>query len=256
MRSKRRRRGVALRQKSTIISKMRFHVITIFPNILDSYLSESLMRRALKSKLIQVAIHNLRDFAPGKRTKGNPAQMPFRRVDDKPFGGGPGMVLQVEPIYRAVQHINSKIKTQSLKVKNKKVKVRTILFSTRGKKFDSKAAQRLTKYDELIFICGRYEGVDERVAEHIADEELSMGDYVLSGGELPALVAIEAISRFIPGFLGKHESLEEIKGSYPVFTRPPEFSPKKMSRKKWKVPPVLLSGNHKRIAEWRKEKGR
>ena len=140
--------------------------------------------------------------------------------------------------------------------------MRTILFSTRGKKFDAKAARRLAKYDELIFICGRYEGVDERIAEHVADEEISMGDYVLSGGEIPAMAVMESVSRYIPGFLGKEKSLEEINGSFPTYTRPPKFFPEKLGRanpdkksKKhiaWSVPKILLSGDHKKIEEWRK----
>ena len=224
---------------------MRFNIITIFPNIFDSYLNESLVRRAREKHIIDIRTYDLRSFSTNRHKK----------VDDKAFGGGPGMVLQIEPIYKAVQHVRSGIK-------DKKSKVRTILFSTRGKKLDARAARRLSKYDELIFICGRYEGVDERVAEHIAEEELSIGDYVLSGGELPALVTLEAISRFVPRFLGKHESLEEIKGSYPVYTRPPEFLPhmKKRGRKQrakpWRVPAVLLSGNHKKIATWRMGKSK
>jgi tRNA (guanine37-N1)-methyltransferase len=209
---------------------MRFDIITIFPGIFDSYLSESLIKRALARKIIQVKIHNLRDFASGKH----------KSVDDRPFGGGPGMVIKIEPVYKAVQFLKSKIKNQKLKVK-------VILFSARGKKLDSKTAKRLAKYDRLILICGRYEGVDERVAEHIADEEISVGDYVLSGGELPALVTIEAVSRFLPGFLGKYESLEEKKGSYPVYTRPAVF-------KKWRVPGALLSGNHKEVEKWRRRR--
>jgi tRNA (guanine37-N1)-methyltransferase len=127
-----------------------------------------------------------------------------------------------------------------------------ILFSTRGKKLDSAIAQRLLKYDHLILICGRYEGVDERVAERIADEEISLGDFVLNGGELAAMVLIETVSRYIPGFLGKIESLEEMNGSFPSYTRPAEFLPKKTG-KKWKVPAVLLSGDHKKIEEWRQK---
>ncbi len=219
---------------------MNFDIITIFPSIFDSYLNESLLKRAREKKLIEITTHNLRDFTKDKHKK----------VDDAPFGGGPGMVIKIEPIYRAVERIKSKIKDQ-------KSKVRTILFSTRGKKLDAPMAKRLSRYDRLILICGRYEGVDERVAKHIADEEISIGDYVLSGGELPALVLVEAVSRFIPGFLGKRESLEEIKGSYPVYTRPPEFVPSQKGKKKktWRVPPVLLSGNHKKISEWRKIHG-
>jgi tRNA (guanine37-N1)-methyltransferase len=152
------------------------------------------------------------------------------------------MVLKVQPIWDAVK------KLQNGKLKNKKTRV--ILFSARGKKFDAKAAQRLAKYDDLVLICGRYEGVDERVAEHIADEEISIGDYVLSGGEIPSLVLMEAVSRQIAGFLGKEESLEEVNGSFPTYTRPEVFSPKK--GKNWKVPGILLSGDHKKIEKWRR----
>lgn len=220
---------------------MLFHVITIFPDMFDSYLGESLFKRAQKNKIVSVRTHDLRDFTDDRHDK----------VDDRPFGGGPGMVLQIQPIFRAVEF--AKRPATGDKGHGKKKKVRTILFSARGKKLDAKAAKRLSKYDELILICGRYEGVDERVAEHVADEEVSIGDYILSGGELPALVIMEAVSRFIPGFLGKEESLEEINGSFPTYTRPEKFSPKKGTV--WRVPPVLLSGDHKKIEVWRSGKG-
>lgn len=210
---------------------MKFDVITIFPHILDSYVHESILGRAEKKKLIEVRAVNLRDFSKERHQK----------VDDRPYGGGAGMVLQVEPIARAVH---------ALKKKAKKKKVRVILFSTRGEKLDQKTAKRLSRYDELVLICGRYEGVDERVATHIADEEISIGDYILSGGELPALVTIDAVARQIKGVLGKRESLEEIQGSYPVYTRPPIV---KIGKKKAAVPTVLLSGDHKKITEWRKK---
>jgi tRNA (guanine37-N1)-methyltransferase len=216
----------------------RFHIVTIFPEMFDSYLGESLFKRAREKKLIATQAYNLRDFSNDRHQK----------VDDRPFGGGPGMVFKIEPVYRAVESIKKKLKKSA---SGKKRKSRTILFSTRGKKLDADLARRLaTKYDDLILICGRYEGVDERVAEHIADEEISIGDYVLSGGELPALVVMEAVSRFVPGFLGKEESLEEINGSFPTYTRPEVFEPKK--GKKWGVPKILLSGDHKKIEEWRK----
>jgi tRNA (guanine37-N1)-methyltransferase len=134
----------------------------------------------------------------------------------------------------------------------KRKKIRTVLFSTRGKKLDAKMARRLAKYDELILICGRYEGVDERVAEHVADEEISIGDFILSGGELPTLVLVEAVSRFVPGFLGKEKSLEETNGSFPTYTRPEVFAPRRGW--KWSVPKVLLSGDHRKIEEWRRKK--
>ena len=224
---------------------MIFDILTIFPNAFDSYLNESLVKRALKNKIISVRAHNLRDFLRGKK----------ERVDDRPFGGGPGMALKIEPIFRAVQLLNSKFE-----IRNSKLKQRIILFSTRGKKLDAKVAKRLSKYDRLILICGRYEGVDERVAQHVADEEISIGDYVLSGGELPALVLMETVSRFLPGFLGKYESLEEVKGSYPVYTRPEVFQANgkwqmangNKRKTRWAVPKVLLSGNHKDISEWRR----
>ena len=214
---------------------MQFHLLTIFPEIFDSYLNESLFKRARQKGIVDMRAYDIRDFTNDKHKK----------VDDRPFGGGPGMVLKVEPLYHAVNAIRAKLK---------KKKVRTILFSTRGKKLDAKTAKRLSRYDELILICGRYEGVDERVAQHIADEEISIGDFVLSGGELPALVLMESVSRYLPGFLGKEESLEEINGSFPTYTRPEVFTPKK--GKRWPVPKVLLSGNHKKIEEWRKRSSR
>jgi tRNA (guanine37-N1)-methyltransferase len=214
---------------------MRFHIITIFPGIFDSYLEESLFKRAQAKKIISVHAYDLRVFTKDKH----------RKVDDRPFGGGPGMVLAVQPVHDAVK----KIKSAARKTLKKR-KTRVVLFSTRGKRLDAAIARRLAKYDDIILICGRYEGVDERVAEYIADEEISIGDYVLSGGEIPALALMETVSRQIPGFLGKEESLEEINGSFPTYTRPEVFVPAK--GKKWRVPPVLLSGDHKKIAEWRK----
>ncbi len=208
-----------------------FNVITIFPEAFKSYLTASILAKAQKKKLIKVNLVNLRNFAKDKH----------KSVDDAPYGGGPGMVLKFEPIYKAVKFISSKTKTSP----------RVVLFSTNGKKFDNKSARRLSKYRNLILICGRYEGVDERVAQSFVHEEISIGDYILSGGELPAMVLIEAISRHIPGVLGKKESLEEIKGSYPVFTRPEVFVAK--TGRKLKVPKELLSGDHKKIAEWRQK---
>ncbi len=205
----------------------KFNIITIFPNIFNSYFNESILKRAQEKKLIKIDIHNLRDFTEDKHKK----------VDDSPYGGGPGMVLKVDPVYKAVQ---------SIKSKNKNSKTRVILFSTRGKIFNQKTAQRLSKYDQLILICGRYEGVDERVAKYIADEEISIGDFVLFGGEIPAMIIVDAVSRFIPNVLGKKESLEIIKGSYPVYTRPEIFN-------NWKVPKTLFSGNHDKIDKWRKK---
>ncbi|MBU4285061.1 tRNA (guanosine(37)-N1)-methyltransferase TrmD [Patescibacteria group bacterium] len=205
---------------------MKFNIITIFPDIFDSYFSESIIKRAQAKKLVDIKIHNLRDYTDDKH----------RQVDDKPYGGGPGMVMMVEPILKAIKKI-------------KKGKAKIILFSPKGKKFNQEMAKRFSKLNQLIMICGRYEGVDERVAKYIADEEISIGDYILTGGEIPAMIVVDAVSRFIPGVLGKHESLEEIKGSYPVYTRPESTL---IKNKKRIVPKVLLSGNHKKIEEWRR----
>ena len=219
-----------------------FDIITIFPGMFEGYLNESLIARAQKKKLIKITAHNLR-----KWTRDN-----HQTVDDRPFGGGLGMVLKVEPIYKAVKSI--------LKVKSKKSKAKVILFTPRGKKFNQKMAYQLSKSDQIIFICGRYEGVDERVAEKIADMELSIGDYDLMGGELPAMVAIEAISRLVPGVLGKEALLKEritISGGfieYAQYTRPENFSPKKGVA--WRVPKVLLSGDHKKIEDWKTKHGK
>jgi len=223
---------------------MIFDIITIFPRIFDSYLKESFIKKAQEKGLIKIRIHNLRDFTTDKH----------KTVDDRPFGGGLGMVLKIEPIYKAVQFLKSKIKSQKSKV---------ILFTPRGKKFNQKIAYSLSKLNQLILICGRYEGVDERVAKYIADMELSIGDYDLMGGELPAMVVIETIARLIPGVLGKPELLKERitkeKGfiEYPQYTRPPKFCPggkfRRIKPEAWSVPKVLLSGHHKKIEEWRKK---
>ncbi len=218
---------------------IKFDIVTIFPHIFDSYLKESLIARAINKKIIRVNIWNLRDFASDKRGT----------IDDKPYGGGLGMVMKVEPIYRAVKKIK----------RTKKSKV--ILFTPRGKKFNQRVAYNLSKYKQLVFICGRYEGVDERVAKYIATDLISIGDYVLMGGEIASLVVVEAVSRLIPGVLGKRELLKERIPypkrhyiEYPFYTRPAVFEPQKKVR--WKVPKVLISGDHKRIKEWRKKHSR
>jgi len=221
---------------------IRFDIITIFPQIFDSFLKESLLAKAQKKGLLKINVYNLRDWVFDDKHK---------TVDDRPYGGGLGMVLKVEPVYRAVQSLKSKSKRKNTKV---------ILFTPRGKKFDQKTAYKLAKLDQIIMICGRYEGIDERVAKHIADIKLSMGDYDLMGGEVPAMAVIEAVSRLIPGVISKPEILKERitrKKSfieYPQYTRPEVFTPAKGI--KWKVPKVLLSGNHKKIEEWRKKRAK
>ena len=217
---------------------LNFDIITIFPEIFDSYFKESIIRRAQEKRLIRINIHNLRKWSAGRH----------KTVDDRPFGGGFGMVMKVEPVFKAVSAVKKKGKTK------------VILFTPRGKKFNQKMAYQFSKLDQLILICGRYEGVDERVAKHIADLELSIGDYVLMGGELPAQILIETTARLIPGVLGKPQLLKERitkeKGfiEYPQYTRPDIFQPKK--KVKWQVPKVLLSGDHKKIEEWRKKHGK
>lgn len=222
-----------------------FHIISLFPESLESYCNASIIGRAREKKLIKINPIALRQFGLGRH----------KITDESPYGGGPGMVLKVEPIYKAVEKVLSKIKKGKTRTASGE-RSRTILFSTRGKVFTNEDAKRLSKYDHIIFICGRYEGVDERVAEYIADEEVSIGDFVLSGGELPALVVMDAVARQIPGVLGKTESLEEIKGSYPVYTKPAEVVIQEKGKRKkiWKVPQVLQSGNHKLIEGWRKNK--
>ncbi len=212
---------------------MKIDVITIFPNIFDSFLKESLLARAQKKKLIQLTAHDLRRWTTDKH----------KTVDGRPYGGGAGMLLKIEPIFRAVK---------SLKVK--KFKSRVILLSAKGKTFTQRDAKRLSKYDQLVFICGRYEGVDERVAKYVADEEISVGNYVLFGGEVPAMVIVEVVSRLVPGVVAKEESVKNESFTkntlkeHPHYTRPEVFF---LNGKKLKVPPVLLSGDHKKIEEWR-----
>lgn len=227
---------------------MRFDIITIFPDIFKSYFSESIIKRAQKRGLAKIGIHNLRDYTNNKH----------KTVDDKPYGGGPGMVMMAEPIFKAVSALK-KCKMQKSKCK---IKERVILFSAKGKKFDQKMAKRFSKLDRLILICGRYEGVDERVAKYITDEEISVGNYILTGGEIPAMIVVDAITRLIPGVIAKESlreesfSLEKEKAlreenyEYPQYTRPESIT---INKKKRSVPPILLSGNHKKIEEWRGE---
>ncbi len=216
---------------------MRFHVITIFPDIFDSYMNESIIGRAKEKKLIDIKFYNPRDFI--KAPKNN-----YRPVDDRPYGGGPGMVMRAEPLIKAIEKSLSKIKD--------KKRVKIINFSPSGKKFTTEYAKNsVKKYTDIIFICGRYEGIDARIDKIFKTENISIGDYVLTGGELPAMVLIDSISRQIKGVLGKFESLEEERiSSSEVYTRPEIL---KYKNKNYKVPKVLLSGNHKEIEEWKKK---
>lgn len=216
---------------------MLIDVLTIFPDSFAAVLNESILKRAQIGGKVKIRINNIRDFTVDKH----------RKVDDRPFGGGPGMVMSPQPIFSAVEHIIG-----SRKQKAEGRKRRIILLSPQGRALNQANAARLAKYKHLILICGHYEGVDERVRQYLIDEEVSIGDYVLTGGELPAMVLIDSIVRLLPGVLGRSESLREESFTdglleYPQYTRPAIF-------KGIKVPEVLTSGNHKLISKWRKSK--
>lgn len=227
---------------------MRFDIVTIFPKIFESFLKEALIARAIKKKVVAIKAHNLRRWTRDRH----------KTVDDRPYGGGAGMVMMVEPIMKAVHSIKQKAKespSPSPLPRGERVRERVILFSAKGKKFNQALARKWAKLDQLILICGRYEGVDERVAQYIADEEVSIGDYVLFGGEIPAMVVMEAVTRLLPGAVGKQESLEDESFKetafleYPHHTRPEAI---KINGKPRRVPKILLSGDHKKIEAWRK----
>ena len=224
---------------------MNYHVITIFPEMFDSYLKESILGRATKEKKISIKFYNPRDYI--KAPKNN-----YRPVDDRPYGGGPGMVMRAEPILKAIESALRKITNYELRIK-KKSKILIVNFIPSAEKFTTASAKNISKkYTDIILICGRYEGIDARIDKILKTKKFSIGDYVLTGGELPALVLIDSISRQIPGVLGKYESLEEERvSSSEVYTRPEVL---KWKNKNYKVPKVLLSGNHKKIEEWKKKK--
>ena len=210
---------------------LRFDIITIFPDMFGPILNESIIKRAQEKEKIAIRVHDLRDHTDDKK---------HRKVDDRPFGGGPGMVMMPQPLFDAVKAIKGRRKA------------RVIYTSPAGKPFSQFHAKTLTKAKNLIIICGHYEGIDERVREHLVDEEISIGDYVLTGGEIPAMAIVDAVTRLIPGVLGKEESLlhESFEGGLlegPQYTRPADF-------RGIKVPDVILSGNHKAIKEWQYSK--
>ncbi|MEK7686405.1 MAG: tRNA (guanosine(37)-N1)-methyltransferase TrmD [Verrucomicrobiota bacterium] len=210
---------------------MKIDVLTLFPAMFTGPLDESIIRRARQDGLLELGLCNLRDYTHDRH----------KTVDDKPFGGGPGMLLKPEPIFEAVEDLA-------------RPETRVILLSPAGRAFNQAIARQLTRHPHLLLICGSYEGFDERVREHLADDELSIGDYVLTNGALPAMVIIDAVTRLLPGVLGDDESSREESFShgwleYPQYTRPAEF-------RGMKVPDVLLSGNHAEIARWRAEQAR
>lgn len=212
---------------------MRFHIVSLFPGAFDSYLKESIIARAIAAGLVKVDFYNLRDFGMGKHKK----------VDGRPYGGGPGMVLAPEPMLKAAE-------AALRKIKGKKTKV--LFMSPGGKQFDTAMAEKLSKYSDIVFISGRYEGIDARVKKILKADEVSAGPYVLTGGELPALIMMDAISRKLPGVLGNELSVEERRvSSSEVYTRPEVFEYK---RKKYRVPKVLLSGHHAKMDEWKVKK--
>ena len=204
----------------------RFEIITIFPDIFSGFMEESLISKAIAKRLISVRAHYLRKWTTDRH----------QTVDGKPYGGGPGLVMKVEPIMKAVKAVK------------KTGKSRVILFSPRGRQMDQPMVKRWAKYDQLVFICGRYEGVDERVADYLADEVVSVGPYVLNGGEVAAMAAIEAVARLIPGFM--HDADSQTKEDHPQYTKPETVV---IGRRKRSVPRVLLSGNHAAIEAWRKK---
>jgi len=209
---------------------VRFDVLTLFPEMFGGPLQASLLGRAIDAGLIQVHIHNIRDYAEDRH----------QVVDDYTYGGGPGMLMKAEPLFKAVEGVTALDSPEG----------RVILLTPQGRLLNHDVAAELAREPRLILVCGHYEGVDERVREHLVDDEISIGDYVLSGGELPALVVIEAVARRLPGVLGSETSLAEDSHAqglleYPQYTRPAEF-------RSWTVPDVLLSGHHAQIAEWRR----
>lgn len=211
---------------------MRVDIITLFPSMFKNPFDESMIKRAKEKGILEIKLHDLRQFTHNKH----------RTVDDAPYGGGAGMVMKPQPLFQAVENIKEEINSS----------FRIILLSPQGRLLNQKKVKELAKERALLFICGHYEGVDERVREHLVDEEISLGDYVLTGGELAAMVVVDAVVRMLPGVLGSENSAREdsfYEGllDYPQYTRPSDF-------RGWKVPSVLLSGNHQKIKEWRRKK--
>lgn len=211
---------------------MKFTILTLFPNLFESYFSDSILKRVLDQNIIELELINIRDFSKDKHKK----------VDDTPYGGGPGMVMTPQPLFDAIGHAK---KSNSGPV---------IFFTPQGEKLTQSTASQLTNNNELILLCGRYEGIDQRIRDTLVDQEISIGDYVLTGGELPAMVLTDAITRLLPGSLGEEKSHQldsfsdafEGKKEYPQYTKPAEFNG-------IKVPDVLTSGNHQKIKEWQKQ---
>jgi tRNA (guanine37-N1)-methyltransferase len=215
---------------------MKFEIFTLLPEVFPPYLESSILQRARQRGLIEVNVHNIRDYTHDRH----------HTTDDTPYGGGGGMVMKPEPVFEAVESVLGRDVAQT-----QPIPVPVILLTPQGRVFTQRVAEELSAYERIALLCGRYEGVDERIREHLVSDEISIGDYVLTGGELPALMIIDAVSRLIPGVLGDPTGAEDDSHSmglleYPHYTRPPEF-------RGWQVPEVLLSGDHGRIEKWRRE---
>ena len=226
---------------------MQFEVFTLLPEVFPPYLESSILKRASERGLISVHVHNIRDYAHDKH----------HTTDDTPYGGGGGMVMKPEPVFEAVESVLGSryaaplATTRPPTPRTQPVTVPIILLTPQGRVFTQRVAEELSRYERIALICGRYEGVDERIREHLVTDEISVGDYVLTGGELPALTIIDAVSRLLPGVLGDPTGAEDDSHSmglleYPHYTKPPEF-------RGMKVPEILQSGNHAKIEQWRRE---
>jgi tRNA (guanine37-N1)-methyltransferase len=216
---------------------MRFDVLTLFPGMVTGPFDESIIKRAIERDLVTINVHNIRDWATDKH----------HITDDYPYGGGAGMVMKPEPVFAAVESVLA----DAVQSKPDVAQPRIILMTPQGRVFNQKVAEELSREDHIVMVCGRYEGVDERIREHLVTDELSIGDFVLTGGELAAMVIIDAVSRLLPGVLNEPESIVEESHTsglleYPQYTRPPVF-------RGWEIPEILLSGHHAAIAQWRHE---
>ena len=222
---------------------MKFEVFTLLPDVFPPYLESSILQRARQRGLIDVHVHNIRDYTHDRH----------HTTDDTPYGGGGGMVMKPEPVFEAVETALGLTsgQTQPSPVGDARQGIPVILLTPQGRVFTQRVAEELSAHERIALLCGRYEGVDERIREHLVTDEISVGDYVLTGGEIPALMIIDAISRLIPGVLGDPTGAEDDSHSmglleYPHYTRPPEF-------RDWQVPDILLSGDHGKIEKWRRE---
>jgi tRNA (guanine37-N1)-methyltransferase len=223
---------------------MRFDIFTLFPEMFSGAFDDSIVKRARQAGIVEIALHNIRAYAEGKH----------QITDDYPYGGGGGMVMKPEPIFRAVETVLGSHLAGAgglTATVSAPQPAPIILLSPQGRTFDQSVAWELARHERIALICGRYEGVDERVREHLCTDEISIGDYVLSGGEIPAMVVVDAVTRLLPGALGQACGADEDSHAtglleYPHYTRPPEF-------RGWRVPDVLLSGHHEQVARWRRQ---